>query len=135
MKTTGIKVKEVSAQDMLNNEAEAAYNPTEWKKGVTKMAQLKNIKFYEGEKNEHYKYSRFFVSYTLPEGLNIFTRWSPFSSMLTNNGFTRVIIVDGEIFTNGFGPNKDKVLINNKEVRKWLAENICQHGVFVSTKF
>ena len=55
--------------------------------------------------------------------------------MLTNNGFTRVIIVDGEIFTNGFGPNKDKVVINNKEGRKWLAENICQHGVFVSTKF
>ncbi len=135
MKTTGIKVTEVSAQDMLNNESEAAYNQTEWKNGVTKMAQLKNIKFYEGEKNEHYKYARFFVSYTLPEGLNIFTSWNPFSSMLTNNGFTRVIIVDGEIFTNGFGPNKDKVVINNKEGRKWLAENICQHGVFVSTKF
>lgn len=135
MKTTGIKVKEVSAQDMLNNEAEAAYNPTEWKKGVTRMAQLKNVKFYEAEKNEHYRYARFYVSYTLPEGLNIFAPWSPFLSSLTNNGFKKIIIIDGEIFVKGFGPEDDMFIINNKDGRKWLAEIVCKHGVFVSTQF
>lgn len=135
MKTTGIKLKEVSAQDMLNNEAEAAYNPTEWKKGVTRMAQLKNIKFYEAEKNEYYQYARFYVSYSLPEGLNIFANWSPFISSITNNGFKRVILINGEIVVNGFGPQGDKAIKNNTEGRRFLSENFCQFGVMVSNNF
>lgn len=131
MKNTGIKVTELTNEEMLNHK-EKEYNQSEWKKAVERMIEY-NAKFYEAKPDEHFSYTRFFTTYKLDkEGLFLLNRFSAYSGSITDAGFTRAFVRDGEIFTNGFGDNGNKRIINTKEGRKWLAENICKYGTMVT---
>lgn len=129
MKSTKIKLETLTTEQMLNHENKE-YNPRVWANEVNRYAEL-GATFYMAKKDEVWGYDRFFVSYKI-DGLFLFKSFSAYSPCLTNNGFTRVLIKDGEVFTIGFGENKDKRVANHKEGRKWLALNLCQFGVMVS---
>lgn len=132
MKPTGIKVTPVSVETMLNDKENAAYNPAIWKESVNRYAKYQNVQFYISPKNDAYAYDRFFVSYTIPEGLNFLSQWNAFSAGLTSNGFKRAFINNGEIFTNGFGEDGKQCVTNSKEGRKWMKDNLCKYGVLVT---
>lgn len=125
MKSTQIKVVELSNEEMLNHTGKE-YNPATWKQRVESMI-ARGAKFYEAKPDKHYSYSRFFTEYRIPEGLYFLNDFSPYSSSLTSHGFARAYIIDGEIFTKGFGKDGDERVVNTKEGRKWLVENICKH--------
>lgn len=131
MKSTGIKVNPVTVEDMFNDEENAAYNPSIWKKSVERYAKMQNVQFYRADKDELYSYQRFFVSYEL-DGMSILKQWNAFSSTLTNNGFRTAFIIDGEIFTKAFGQNGELCIKNCPEGIKWLKENICKYGVLIT---
>lgn len=132
MKHTGIKVTEVSIETMLNDKENSAYNPSVWAQRVKDFAKYKNVKFYIRPKDEIFSYDKFFVSYTIEEGLNFLSEWSAFHSSITNNGFKRACIIDGEIVTSGFGKDGEECIKNSREGRKWLVDNICKYGVMVT---
>jgi hypothetical protein len=49
----------------------------------------KDVVFYIAPKDEHYSYDRYFVEYTLPEGLRLFSDFG-YSGSITNGGFYRL---------------------------------------------
>jgi hypothetical protein len=134
MKPTGVKVKAITHAEMLNHPAKA-YNQSEWEKRVKWRIANPDVQFYVAERDELYSYDRFYVTYRLPEGLLILSEFSPYSSSLTNNGFKRATIVDGEIHINGWGPGNMSGIKNTPDGRKWLVENVCSQGVMVTSCF
>jgi hypothetical protein len=131
MKPTKIKVEKLTTEQMLSHK-EQEYNPAIWKQQVRIMIEKHNAVFYECKPDRIFQYTRFFAEYKI-DGLHFLTQWSPFSSSLTDNGFTRAMILDGEIYTQGFGASQQQRVSNDKAGRKWLAENICKHGEMVTT--
>ena len=133
MKSTKIKVIQLTNEQMLNHSANE-YNPAIGIEMVKRYIDH-NAKFYEAKPDAVYSYSRFFAEYKINEGLYFFKSFSPFCSALSNNGFVRAFIIDGEIFVNPFGANGNERVVNTKEGRKWLADNICKFGTMVTTCF
>lgn len=134
MKKTNIKVKQLTAEEILNHK-EQAYNPTTWKKRVSEMLNKYNATFYEVV-NKEKGYTEFYTAYKLAdEKLFLFNNFSAYSSMMVGSGFKRVFIIDGEINVIGFGLNQDQSIVNDKVGRKWLAENICAYDVMISNRF
>lgn len=135
MKNTGIKITKRTIEEMLNDTDNASYNPATWKERVLAYAKYKNVQFYIRPKDQVFSYDRFYVSYEIPEGLYLFGQWSAFHSCIHNGGFKRIIIIEDEIVVNAFGKDKTESVINNKEGRKWLKENLCAFGIMVSNDF
>ena len=134
MKNTQTSVLPQSFEQMINNLDAAAYNPTIWADAVNRVSKYENCQFHLSPKNDIWQYDRFFVSYTI-NGINLFKTFDPFCSCLSSNGFTRLFVIDGNIFTRGFGDDGSKRVTNSKEGRKWLSENICKYGILVTTDF
>lgn len=133
MKSTGVKVVELTNEEMLNHKSQE-YNPTEWKRGVKRMIDI-GAKFYESKPEAGRSWTEFYTIYTIPEGLKFLSNFSPYSSMLTNDGFKRAFVIDGEIWVNGFGPEGTQSVVNNKQGRKWLKESMCAHGIAITSCF
>lgn len=129
LKSTGIKVRELSNQEMLNHPA-SEYNRRIWEEKVNSMIIL-GAKFYVADPTESFKYERFFTTYKIKEGLFFISTFG-YSSGLTNRGFVMAYIFDGEIFTKGFGDEGKECIVNTKEGRKWLADNICKNNIMVT---
>jgi|LakMenE01Jun11ns_1017448.scaffolds.fasta_scaffold9546686_2 hypothetical protein len=66
------------------------YNPQTWENKINKMVEnYKDVVFYFVPKCEIYHYDRYFVEYTLPEGLRLFSSFG-YSGSITNGGFYRL---------------------------------------------
>jgi hypothetical protein len=130
MKTANIKITQLTNEEMLNHSSKE-YNQSIWKQSVNRMIKF-NANFYEAKPDELYSYSRFFTQYKTIEGLYFLSDYNPFSSSITSNGFRKAFIINGEIFTMGFGKERTEAVINNKEGRKWLKENICLQGIMIT---
>ena len=130
MKSTSIKVLEVSHEEMINHESRN-YNSEIWDLRVEFMIKSR-AKFYEAKPDNVFEYSRFYTQYKIKEGLIFLKRFSPYSSMLTSNGFVRAFIVEGEIFTHGWGEHGENCVENSTEGRKYLADNICKYGTMIT---
>jgi hypothetical protein len=130
MKPTGIKVIEVSA-DFVKAHSCREYNPKEWDNTVNRFNKYKDVKWYYAEPQGGYAYERFYCEYTIEEGLRIFNKVS-YSSCLSGGGFIRIVIINGEIYRNGFGVEGNDSIVNTKEGRKWLRDNICKYGIAVA---
>lgn len=65
------------------------YNPQIWDKNIDSMMKYTDVVFYHVAKGDGYDYDRYFVEYTLPEGLRLLKSFS-YSSTLTNGGFYRL---------------------------------------------
>lgn len=135
MKNAKIKLKELTIEQMFNR-PEQSYNPTAWMEWIQRLkSNTQDLKFYVAEKDELYGYSRFYISHKLPEGLLIFKESDAYITTMTNAGWCQVFIIDGEVFYDGFlGDDKTRIK-NVPEGRKWLVENVCSKGIFVSTNF
>jgi hypothetical protein len=137
MKSTKIKVIEVTVDEMLADTENSAYNPAIWTERVKAMTKYGSVKFYKAGPDYGFKYDRFFVSYIIPEGLHLFRDFTPFCAGLTNRGFSKCFVIDGEIFIQlfNFSDKTEGVIKNCKEVRKFLKDNVCSKGIMVTTNF
>ena len=113
------------------------YNPNVWEQRVDGYSKYSDVEFYKVEKGNGYKYSRFYVVYTLPEGLRLLNTLS-YSSSITSGGFYTAWIktmddnykwyTDGQVelitskmnFTDENGKSQLGVIGTSKEARKWM---------------
>ncbi len=99
----------------IKNDSIRDYNPSIWLQRIDSYKKFEDVEFYKIEKGNGYDYDRFFVSYTLPQGLRIFDKLS-YSVSITNGGFDEVFI-----FTYDFQNNRylkdNEVLISINKVR------------------
>lgn len=67
------------------------YNESVWNRNIDRMLKFKDVTFFKVEKGNGYDYDRYFVCYTLPEGLKLLKKFS-YSSSITNGGFQMALI-------------------------------------------
>lgn len=80
------------------------YNPSVWDKNIDRMLQnYSDVVFYHVPKGYGYDYDRYFVEYTLPEGLRLFGTFG-YSGALTSGGFYRLdkqaVTTDGKTYAD-----------------------------------
>lgn len=73
------------------------YNARLWEENVDRLtSKYSDVEFYLADKSEHFTYDRFFVIYTLPEGLRLMNTFS-YSGGITSGGFYKFIAYDFEL--------------------------------------
>lgn len=115
--------------DEIRNSEGRNYNPQVWDKRIDDMLKYSDVQFYMAPKGEGYEYDRYFVEYTLPDGLRLFDSFG-YSSGMTNGGFYRL---DIEGVTNDGKTMKDLydlVKAGDTEGIKALAEEIAGATMF-----
>jgi hypothetical protein len=100
-----MKATIITTEDLRNCD-ERNYNPQIWERNINSMtANYKDVVFYHVPRCGVYDYDRYFVEYTLPEGLRLFDSFG-YSSSLTNGGFYRLdktpISSDGRTYRDMF---------------------------------
>ena len=99
-----IKVTKVNENFVRNHDIKN-YNEGAWNKQVDRILKYEGVEFYHAERDDIYDYDRFFVEYTLPEGLRL---WNDFryGGGITNGGFYRLdkeaITKDGATYADVF---------------------------------
>jgi hypothetical protein len=100
------------------------YNPSIWDRNIDRMLNdYKDVVFYKVNKDNVYGYDRYFVEYTLPDGLRLFGRFE-YSSSITSGGFYRLdkkpVTEDGETFYDLFLLLQDNDIEGYKELQDRL---------------
>lgn len=91
------------------------YNPTIWEQKIDSYSKYSDVQFYKVNRGDGYEYDRYFVSYTLPEGLRLLNTFG-YSSSITNGGFQEAVITDFDI-ENMKPFENDQVAIFGHKVR------------------
>lgn len=83
-------IAQILTTDEIRNCDGRNYNPESWDKMVDRMVnKYKDVVFYYVPEGDGYDYDRYFVEYTLPEGLRLFGSFS-YGGGITNGGFYRL---------------------------------------------
>jgi hypothetical protein len=76
--------------DEIRNSETRNYNPQIWDSNINRMVErYKDVVFYHVPKGDGYDYDRYYVEYTLPDGLRLFSDFG-YGSSLTSGGFYRL---------------------------------------------
>ncbi len=127
MKTKKATVSEVTAQQV---KAHESYNQSAWKKRVDDYLKYSAVKFYMNTDAE--AMTRFFVVYSLPEGLRLLNRVS-LTGSITSQPFAEIVIDDdGDIYTKTFEDGTG--IANTPQNRVIMAELSKKHGTIYSNK-
>lgn len=129
----------------MKQEEKREYNPSSWNANIERMLKYENVTFYKVQKGNGFDYDRYYVSYTLPEGLKLFSYFD-YSSSITNGGFQEAIILtssysikDGVLdivdFEEGVVEIKGRTydgkwLNNSKEAREWMIKRSEDLGCY-----
>ena len=95
---------QVLTTDEIRNCSGRNFNPWTWDENINSMIdKYTDVIFYLVKADEIYSYDRYFVEYTLPEGLRLFGSFG-YSSSITNGGFYRLdktaVTEDGRNFSD-----------------------------------
>ena len=83
-------IAQILTPDQIRSCEGREYNPQTWETMVDRMlTKYGNPVFYQVEPSLGYDYTRYFVEYTLPEGLRLFDSFS-YSGGITNGGFYKL---------------------------------------------
>lgn len=130
--------------EQLKAEPTREYNPTEWERTVNRYLKFKNVEFFKADKGEGFEYDRYYVIYTLPEGLRLMGEVS-YSSSLTNGGFRMATVCEfilkpdstvemlpsGAVqimFTDMQCEGKPVRIGTTPEARQWMIERSERYG-------
>ena len=143
--------------EQVKNDQRREYNPQVWEQNVDRYSKYGDVQFYKVERDETYGYDRFYVIYTLPEGLRLLNEFG-YGGSITSHGFTRVTIEDTiwdfstpnqpvltrlpkgvySIEKMGFfdidGDGSEHRIDNTPEARRWMAERSQLHGTIFTNK-
>jgi len=122
------------------------YNPQIWEERIESYSKYSDVEFFKVNKGNGYDYDRYYVVYTLPEGLRLLNTFG-YSSAITNGGFQEALISSFDVdamkpYDNnqvdivGFrykskddnGELVDAWLNNSKEAREWMTERSKRYG-------
>lgn len=83
-------IAQILTTDEIRNCDGREYNPESWDKMVDDMVKnYKDVVFYYVPEGDGYDYDRYFVEYTLPDGLRLFGSFG-YGGGITNGGFYRL---------------------------------------------
>jgi hypothetical protein len=83
-------IAQILTTDEIRNCDGRNYNPTIWDMNIDRMTtNYTDVIFYKVAKGNGYDYDRYFVEYTLPEGLRLFGNFG-YSGSITSGGFYRL---------------------------------------------
>lgn len=103
-------IAQILTTDEIRNCEGREYNPQTWETNIDRMVDnYKDVVFYHVAKGDGYDYDRYFVEYTLPEGLRLFGSFS-YSNSITSGGFYRL---DKSQVANGMNWNDVAELVKN----------------------
>jgi hypothetical protein len=106
-----MKATIITTEDLRNCDGRD-YNPQVWETNINRMTQnYKDVVFYHVPKGDGYDYDRYYVEYTLPEGLRLFSDFG-YGGSLTSGGFYR--LDKNEVTADGRNPQRPL-----KSSRKW----------------
>lgn len=84
-----MKATIITTEDLRNCDGRN-YNPQVWESNINRMIEnYTDVVFYHVPKGDGYDYDRYYVEYTLPYGLRLFSDFG-YSASLTSGGFYRV---------------------------------------------
>lgn len=119
-----------------------SYNPQEWDKKIDRMLKFKDVLFYFVPKGDNYEYDRYFVEYTIPEGIRLFATCD-YTSTISNGAFFSIlkqnVSVNGETFQDvlnkieSHGAKKSDTDLK-KLVKKIETSNLFKIEVYTSFK-
>lgn len=72
--------------EQIKNDSGRNYNPTIWEQNVERYSKYNDVQFIKVEKGNGYEYERYYVAYTLADGLRLLNTFG-YSSCLSNGGF------------------------------------------------
>lgn len=140
-----MKATQLTAEQLRNDEGRE-YNPRVWEERIESYSKYSDVEFFKVNKGNGYEYNRYFVKYTLPDGLRLLNTFG-YSSSLTNGGFQEALInrfdIDAmkpydnnEVSIVGFryktkddnGNLIDAWLNNSKEAREFMTEQSKRFG-------
>jgi hypothetical protein len=146
----GIMATKLTAEDMMNLATTAGvYNPRTWREDVARMEKYKDVEYYKVDADKHYSYDRYFVVYTIDEGIRFFGNFQ--NRCISSRGFIEAFVFDHEIDLENerlifYEGNKvrlhtRKIQLNNedgsvaygaintsKEARKYMANMSQKYG-------
>lgn len=97
-----MKAKILTTEQIRNCESRS-YNPEIWDERIDSMGKYSDVVWYHVPKGDGYDYNRYYVEYTLPEGLRLFKSFG-YSGSITSGGFYRLdktaITDDGKTFVD-----------------------------------
>ena len=101
---TNNMIAQILTPDQIRSCEGREYNPQTWETNIDRMlTKYKDVVFYHVAKGDGYEYDRYFVEYTLPEGLRFFGSFS-YSGGITNGGFYKLgkveVTKDGKTYTD-----------------------------------
>jgi hypothetical protein len=147
--TQGVKAIKMTAEQV-KADSKREYNPQAWERNVDSYSKYKDVEFYKVSKDSRHSYDRFYVVYTLPEGLRLLGDFG-YSSMLHNGGFYQAFIsvMDMDIDENGdivsckmlepnnvyikirkirFSDGQEGVIDTTKTARNFMTEHSQKYG-------
>lgn len=154
METT-TKIKTMATRmnaEQVKADAKREYNPSSWEQIVDGYSKYSDVEFYKVEEGNGYEYTRFYVVYTLPEGLRLLNTLS-YSSGITSGGFYMAYIremdnnyqwyADGQVelvtrkvtFKNENGESEEGQIGTTKEARKWMIERSKEYQQIFTKEF
>lgn len=84
-----MKTQILTTEEIRNSQGRD-YNPSTWDEKINRYLKYKDVIFYVSPKSEDgFDYDRYFVEYTLDEGLRLFKSFG-YSESLTSGGFFRL---------------------------------------------
>ena len=114
----------ISESDVRNSDNKE-YNEAVWNERITSLAKYDNVLWFVAEAGGGYDYDRYFVEYTLPEGLRLFSSFS-YSSSLSSGGFSWLtrdpMLEDGRTFFDVLKLGEMKKIEEGKELMDALED-------------
>jgi len=124
-----MKATIITTEDLRNCDGRD-YNPQVWESNINRMTQnYKDVVFYHVPKGDGYDYDRYYVEYTLPEGLRLFSDFG-YGSSLTSGGFYR--LDKNEVTADGLTHSDLMELVNSGSIdeAKALLEELESTGTY-----
>jgi hypothetical protein len=124
--TQGVKAIKMTAEQV-KADSKREYNPQIWEQKVDSYGKYENVQFFKISKDDIYSYDRFFVVYTLPEGLRLLSDFG-YSSSLTNGGFYPAFISTLEIILDDNGDIAEYKMLEDGHVYIKINKIITSEG-------
>jgi hypothetical protein len=106
------------------------YNPQSWETAIDRMVNnYKDVIFYHVPKGDGYDYDRYFVEYTLPEGLRLFGDFG-YGGGITSGGFYRLDKSQRTADGRNYKDLHQLLLDENLEGAKALMDEIDNSKIF-----
>jgi hypothetical protein len=128
--TQGVKAIKMTAEQV-KADSKREYNPLLWEQRVDSYSKYENVEFYKVSKDKRYSYDRFFVVYTLPEGLRLLAGFG-YSSALTSGGFYTAFISTLDIIFDDNGDIAEYKMLEEGHVYIKINKIITSEGERVS---